>query len=90
VVDARVYKQVELSAAFYEVYDGAVYLFQGRPYLCKVGRSVGLCVASVVPKVPLHNKELGPSRSCAVEQTFSERWMQASFSQVQQGHIRAQ
>ncbi|KAL6746607.1 hypothetical protein V8C86DRAFT_1481591 [Haematococcus lacustris] len=31
----QVLERVELNAAFYQVYDGAIYLFQGRPYLCK-------------------------------------------------------
>lgn len=30
----QVLEQVESSKAFYEVYDGAIYMFQGRPYMC--------------------------------------------------------
>ncbi|GIL86775.1 hypothetical protein Vretifemale_15010 [Volvox reticuliferus] len=28
-------EEIEANMAFYEVYDGAVYMFQGRPYLCR-------------------------------------------------------
>ncbi|KAK9816796.1 hypothetical protein WJX72_005198 [[Myrmecia] bisecta] len=31
----EVMEEIEESKAFYEVYDGAVYMFQGRTYLCK-------------------------------------------------------
>ncbi|KAK9842388.1 hypothetical protein WJX84_006352, partial [Apatococcus fuscideae] len=31
----EVIEEIEESNAFYEVYDGAVYMFQGRTYLCK-------------------------------------------------------
>ncbi|KAL3131865.1 hypothetical protein ABBQ38_007575 [Trebouxia sp. C0009 RCD-2024] len=33
--DGDVIEEIEESKAFYEVYDGAVYMFQGRTYLCK-------------------------------------------------------
>lgn len=33
--DGKVLEEVEENKAFYQVYDGAVYMFQGRTYLCK-------------------------------------------------------
>ena len=31
----QIIEEIEQSKAFYEVYDGAVYLYNGKPYLCK-------------------------------------------------------
>lgn len=41
-------EEIELSKAFYEVYDGAVYLWQGRPHLCK-GLDLNGRIATVRP-----------------------------------------
>jgi len=46
--DGMVIEEIEESKAFYEVYDGAVYLYQGRTYLCKK-LDLGARVATVRP-----------------------------------------
>ena len=35
VATGAVIEEIEASKAFFEVYDGAVYMFQGRPFLCR-------------------------------------------------------
>ena len=35
VASGAVIEQIEESKAFWEIYDGAVYMFQGRPFLCR-------------------------------------------------------
>jgi len=46
--DGMVIEEIEESKAFFEVYDGAVYLYQGRTYLCKK-LDLGGRVATVRP-----------------------------------------
>lgn len=45
-------EQIEQCKAFWEVYDGAIYMFQGRPFLC---RKLDL-VSRVAEVVPSHAK----------------------------------
>jgi DEAD/DEAH box helicase domain-containing protein len=45
-------EQIEQCKAFWEVYDGAIYMFQGRPVLC---RKLDL-VSRVAEVVPCHAK----------------------------------
>ena len=44
----EVIETIEESKAFWEVYDGAVYMFQGRPFLCR-RLDLGSRVAEVAP-----------------------------------------
>ena len=44
----EVLEEIEESKAFFEVYDGAIYMYQGRTYLCK-RLDVGARVAVVRP-----------------------------------------
>ena len=34
VVGGRHLEEIEANMAFYEVYDGAIYMYQGKPYYC--------------------------------------------------------
>ena len=56
-------EQIEACNAFFEVYDGAVYLFHGRPYLCKrldLTTRVAHVVAADVRYYtkPVHNRDV--------------------------------